>query len=79
MCILAVVTVEFDPASYSVMEGMTASIIVVVRGEFAKSVSVQFATQDQTAIGIIKTLTCLSTCAVQIEINIHFQPFKFLL
>lgn len=45
------VEIEFDPTSYPVAEGSMAEIMVVLRGEISQSVSVQFATQDMSAIG----------------------------
>ena len=47
-----VVTVEFDPTSYTVSEsGRFANITVVKRGQSALAVSVDFTTADGTAIG----------------------------
>ena len=47
-----VVTVEFDPATYTVSEsGRFANITVVKRGQTTLAVSVEFATADDTAIG----------------------------
>ena len=47
-----VVTVEFDPTSYTVSEsGRFANITVVKRGQSALAVNVDFVTADGTAIG----------------------------
>ena len=50
--ILAVVVVEFDPASYTVTEGGMAGIMVVLRAVISQSISVDFTTQDQSAQGM---------------------------
>ena len=51
-CILPIgVVVEFSPTAYMVMEGMNEDVMVVLRGEAAIAVSVQFSTQDGTAQG----------------------------
>ncbi len=44
-------TVEFDPASYNVMEGGVVNFRVVLRGEASVPVDVAFATRDDTAQG----------------------------
>jgi len=47
-----VVTVEFDPTTYTVSEsGLFANITVVKRGESTQAVSVEFTTADDSAIG----------------------------
>ena len=53
LCILfSAVTVEFDPASYTVSEsGRFANITVVKRGQTTLPVSVDFITTDSSAIG----------------------------
>ena len=49
---LSVVTVEFDPASYTVDESdRYANITIVKRGQTAIPVTVNFATADGSAIG----------------------------
>lgn len=45
------VLVEFDRDTYTVMEGMLASILVILQGQSDIPVSVQFNTEDDTALG----------------------------
>ena len=47
----AAVEVEFDPTTYTVTEGDIATITIVLRGMTSQSISVDFATQDLTAVG----------------------------
>ena len=54
MCVslLSVVTVEFDPVSYTVSESDSfVNITVVKRGQTTQTVSVDFSTADGSAIG----------------------------
>ena len=49
---LSVVTVEFDPTSYTVSESDAfANITVLKRGQTTQPVSVEFTTADDSAIG----------------------------
>ena len=43
--------VEFDPLTYSVEEGMTANLRIVLVGQSAVDVGVDFSTADDSATG----------------------------
>ena len=45
--------VEFDPSSYTVIEGGERQIRIVARGDFTSAISVSFSTRDGTATGKI--------------------------
>ena len=51
MLSLAVLTVGFDPAAYSVQEGSEISLRLVLSLETEREVTVGIATLDETAIG----------------------------
>ena len=44
-------TVQFDPASYSVTEGGQAELVLVLSGPADRDVTVQFTTVDDSAVG----------------------------
>ena len=50
MIMLAALTVQFDPASYSVTEGGQAALILVLNDPADRDVSVDFTTVDDSAI-----------------------------
>lgn len=47
-----VLTVQFDPTTYSITEGEQASIVAVLSTEADRAVSVDFNTVDGTALGM---------------------------
>ena len=57
---IADVVVQFSPTTYNEQEGDVADIMVVVVGSSAISFSVQFSTQDGTALGNVAKI-----CVIQ--------------
>ena len=57
--VIAALTVQFDPISYSVTEGGQAELEVVLSGPADRDVTVEFTTVDDTAVCMsIQSLMC---------------------
>ena len=50
-------TVQFDPVSYSVTEGGQAALILVLSGPADREVTVEFTTEDDSAVCKFKKIT----------------------